>query len=276
MISEAGALAGKTILVTGGSMGIGFACATACRAAGANVVLAARGAAVLAESAARLAQLKGSGYVETVAGDVGEEADVEEFFARAIARFDRCDGVIHAAGVMGPVGSITDVDSNAWLETIRINLFGTFLITRVAARHMRAAGGGRIVLFSGGGASTPFPDHTAYACSKVAVVRFTETVAKELAPLVEINCLGPGLVATRLALDAQSSAEKLRGAVSPEVGASAALFLVSDAAKGITGRFVAAQYDDYRSWKSRGVPLDDGDLFTLRRVVPRDRNLDWQ
>ncbi len=145
-------------------------------------------------------------------------------------------------------------------------------------------------MFSGGGASGPFPNYSAYACSKVAVVRLTETIAQELAPEIEVNCLAPGFVLTRIhrqTLEAGSRAgqeffEKTKtlleegGGVPATVAAEACAFLVSDAAKGITGKFVAAAYDDYRAWPLHLEELRDSDLFTLRRTLPRDRGLDWQ
>jgi 3-oxoacyl-[acyl-carrier protein] reductase len=198
--------------------------------------------------------------------------------------------VIHAAGVLGPIGSILEIEDPAlWWETLRINLFGTFLITRAAARRMRDAGGGRIVLYAGGGASAPFPNYTAYASSKVAVVRFAETVAQELAPDVEVNCLAPGFVLTRMHQQTLAAGEKAgkeflektqsmldEGGVSPTIAAEASAFLVSDAARGITGKFVAAAYDGYSEWPEHLAELRETDIFTLRRILPRDRGMNWQ
>lgn len=272
----------KSILVTGGSMGIGLACARAALDAGARVMICARGAEALAAAAAEL------GGVATARADVGEPDEVEALFEAFATAFGRCDGVIHCAGVYGPIGPITELDPGAWWDALRINLFGTFLVARAAARRMRAAGGGRIVLFSGGGASGPFPNYTAYASGKAAVVRFTETIAQELGPEIEVNCIAPGFVATRLhreTLDAgaragtfldRTRAELERGGVAPEVGAAAAAFLVSDAAAGITGKFVAAPYDGYRAWPERLEALQTTDVFTLRRILPRERGMDWQ
>jgi len=250
-------------------------------------MICARGAAALDDAVAKLAEGSASD-VASASADVGDEGEVEALFAAFAERFGRCDGVIHAAGVYGPIGPITDVEPAAWWDALRINLFGTFLVARAAAKRMRPYGVGRMVLFAGGGASTPFPNYTAYASSKVAVVRFAETIAEELAPTIEVNAVGPGFVATRLheqTLAAGDVAgvflEKTKallesGGVSATVGAEAAAFLVSDAAKGINGRFVAAQYDDYRAWLEHLEELKGSELFTLRRVLPRERGRDWQ
>ncbi|HEX3549020.1 MAG TPA: SDR family oxidoreductase [Candidatus Elarobacter sp.] len=273
----------KSILITGGSMGIGLACARACIDAGARVMICARGTGALAAAAVELGD-----DVATACADVGDPGDVDALFDAFATALGRCDGVIHCAGVYGPIGPITEVEPDAWWDALRINLFGTFLVARGAARRMRPAGGGRIVLFSGGGASGPFPNYTAYASGKAAVVRFTETIAQELSPEIEVNCVAPGFVATRLhreTLDAgtraggfldKTRAELDRGGVAPEVGAAAAAFLVSDAAAGITGKFVAAPYDGYRAWPERLEELRTSDIFTLRRILPRERGMDWQ
>jgi NAD(P)-dependent dehydrogenase (short-subunit alcohol dehydrogenase family) len=283
-------LSGKTVLVTGGSMGLGLESARSCLSYGANVFVCARGKDALARAAHELTQNASEERVGVVAADVGDASDVERLFERLVSRFGRCDGVIHAAGVLGPIGSILEIDDpDLWWETLRINLFGTFLVTRAAARRMKAAGGGRIVLYAGGGASAPFPNYTSYACSKVAVVRFTETVAQELAPDVEVNCLAPGFVLTRMHQETLAAGEKAgkdflektqtmlaEGGVSPTIAAEVSAFLVSDAARGITGKFVAAAYDGYTEWPMHLAELQDTDIFTLRRILPRERGMNWQ
>jgi 3-oxoacyl-[acyl-carrier protein] reductase len=282
-------LRGKSILVTGGSMGIGFETARLCASYGANVMICARGAEAVDQARAELVESATDSDIASAVCDVGDEPQVTDLFAAFSQRFGRCDGVIHAAGVYGPIGPIVDIEPAAWWEALRINLFGTFLVARAAATAMNASGGGRIALFSGGGASTPFPNYTAYASSKVAVVRFAETIAQELGPTIEVNCIAPGFVATRLhdqtlaagaeaagAFLEKTQAALASGAVPATVGAEAAAFLVSDAARGITGKFVAAPYDDYRAWPTRLEALEGSDLFTLRRIVPRERGLDWQ
>jgi len=269
-------------------MGIGFESARSCLSYGANVVLCARGEEALAKAARELSNEYTAEKITTLSADVGEESDVERIFDHVSASFGKCDGVVHAAAILGPIGPVADVeDPDLWFETLRINLFGTFLVTRAAARRMKATGGGRIVLYAGGGASAPFPNYTAYACSKVAVVRFTESVAVELAPEIEVNCLAPGLVATRMqqqvvagdrarADDLKSKRMPAGEAISPKVAAEASAFLVSDAAGGISGKFVSARFDGYAEWPQHLAELRDTDIFTLRRILPRERGMDWQ
>ena len=282
-------LCGKVVLVTGGSVGIGFACAQELLGANASVVLAARGTDALATAAQQLAAEYDAHRVAACPADVGVFEQVDRLVAFALDRFGRLDGVVHAAAVLGPIGTILDVDPGSWADTIRANLVGTFAVARSAAAAMRSHGG-RMVFFSGGGASGPFPNYSAYAASKVAVVRFVETIACELAPYdIAVNALAPGFVATRMhdatlaagdragsEYHARTKNELAGGGVSPNVAARAATFLLSGAAHGITGRFVAAPYDDYERWPERFASGASDDFFTLRRIVPRDRGEDWQ
>jgi NAD(P)-dependent dehydrogenase (short-subunit alcohol dehydrogenase family) len=280
-------LAGRRVVVTGGSMGIGRACAAAAVAAGARVLIAARGAEALASTAAALGT---DGDVAWATADVGDPADVAALFDKAARALGGVDAVIHAAALLGPIGPAVDTDAEAWLGAVRANLFGSYLVATEAARRMRkGGGGGRIVLFSGGGATSPFPNFSAYGASKAGVVRLAETLAVELAGEgIAVNCVAPGLVATRMqtqTLEAGARAghayvasvqEKLeQGAVPPELGAAAALFLIAPASEGITGRLLAAPWDDWHSWPARRAAIAAGDLFTLRRIVPADRGLDW-
>jgi NAD(P)-dependent dehydrogenase (short-subunit alcohol dehydrogenase family) len=289
-IDDPTSLRGFTCVVTGGSMGIGFAIAEHIARAGGRLVICARGEAELHAAASKLEEI-GGGRVLPVVADLSRAADVEHLFEAAVEAFGDVRGVVHCAAILGPIGPVVAVEPEQWLETLRVNLFGTFLVTRAACRRLIARGvGGSIVLLSGGGAGSAFPNYTAYACSKVGVARFTETVALEMAPHgIQVNCLGPGFVATRMHDETlaagdlagaqyleRTKVELSKGGVSPSVAARAAVFLLSSRSKGISGRFVAAPYDDVERWPDHLQEMRDSDLFTLRRIVPRDRGMDWQ
>lgn len=274
-------LSGRGVLVTGGSMGIGFACAAEVAARGARVVICARGEKALREAQSRLRARNGERAVLAVSGDVSRERDMRRVVATALEFLERLDGLVHASAVLGPIGPMLDLDPNEWLRTVKIDLYGSFLVAREVGRAMRDQGSGRMVLLSGGGASRPFPNYTAYACSKVGVVRLAETLAQELAPYhITVNALAPGLVATRMHQETLEAGERAgaeylartrkvleEGSVAADVPARAAAFLLSDYAAGITGRFVAAPWDEWWSWPERPQLLADPDVFTLRRVV---------
>ncbi|HUL49353.1 MAG TPA: SDR family oxidoreductase [Gemmatimonadales bacterium] len=275
--------------MTGGSTGIGFAAAEHAARAGARLVICARREQPLAQAAARIEHATGQ-PVTAVPADISRSEDVDRLFDRAAAAGPLA-GVVHAAGVLGAIGPITDTNPTAWLDTVRINLFGTYLVTRAACRRLSARGqGGSVVLLSGGGAGGPFPNYTAYACSKIGVVRLTESVALEMSPHnIRVNCVAPGFVATTIHEEtlaagqaagaeylARTESELSKGGVPPSVAARAIVFLLSAQSQGITGRFLAAPYDGYDRWAEHLEQIRDSDLFTLRRIVPRDRGMDWQ
>ena len=289
-IEDPASLRGVACVVTGGSMGIGFAIAEHIVRVGGRLVICARGEGGLRAAASKLEAI-GSGPVVPVVADVSRPSDVEHLFDVASGAFGDVRGVVHCAAILGPIGPVVGVEPDPWLETLRVNLFGAFLVTRAACRRMIAhSAGGSIVLLSGGGAGSAFPNYTAYACSKVGVARFTESVALEMAPHgIQVNCLGPGFVATRMHDETlaagdlagavyleRTKVELSKGGVSPSVAARAAVFLLSARSRGISGRFVAAPYDDVERWPDHLNEIRASDVFTLRRIVPRDRGMDWQ
>lgn len=282
-------LSNKNILITGGSMGLGYAAAEACLQANGRVVICARNQDDLDAAVSRL-KANGHQNITGITADVTKQEEIETALNEVESQFGTLNAVIHSAGIYGPIGPITEVNPQEWLDVMQINLFGTFLVVRQTCLRLQKNGGGRIALFSGGGAATPFPNYTGYACSKVGVVRLTETIALEMASHnIEVNCIAPGFVITRLHqqtlaagnlagekfLDA-TKAQIEKGGVPASVGGSAAAFLISDRANGITGKFVAAPYDGWKDWPEHLEELKSTDIFTLRRIMPKERGMDWQ
>lgn len=283
-------LTGKRIIITGGSIGIGYACAEEILKQDATVTIAARSADVVGSAVENLAGKGFEGQIFGIVGDVSSVDAVERIFQESAAKMNGLDGLVHAAAILGPIGRITDVTPTEWLRTIEINLFGTFLVARQAARVFSQSQGGRIVTFSGGGGSSGWPNYTAYGCSKVGVVRFVESVSEELADSnISINAIAPGFVVTRmqdqtLAAGERAGVEYLKsakrqveqGGVPPEKAARLAAFLLSDRSAGITGKLISAVHDDWENWPDHLDELRATDIFTLRRILPRERGMSWQ
>jgi NAD(P)-dependent dehydrogenase (short-subunit alcohol dehydrogenase family) len=273
-------LAGSVALVTGGGRGIGAAVARALAAEGARLFLVARTAAEL-EQVADTIDASGQGVGFAVA-DVGDAPSVERAVHDCVSRFGAPAVLVNAAAVHGPIGNAWEVDIAEWWQAHRVNLLGTLLCSRAVIPGMLDHGRGRIINFAGGGATAPRPRFSAYATSKAAVVRMTETLAEELRGSgVTVNAISPGTVDTRLLDDVIAAGpdagadyavvERLRatgtGGVPAELAASLAVFLASEAASSLSGRLISAQYDDWKSWDDVQLSiLADSPWLTLRRL----------
>jgi 3-oxoacyl-[acyl-carrier protein] reductase len=284
-------LQGRGILITGASQGFGRAVAAACVEAGADVLLCARGAAELEEACIGLRSRAGKDQrILSHVADVSDSAAVAQLMAMAQERLPDFTGIVNNAGVYGPKGRIEEVNWQEWTRAIEINLFGTVLPCRAVLPVFRRRKYGKIVNLSGGGATAPMPCVSAYAASKAAVVRFTETIAQELAgESIDVNAIGPGPLNTRLldevlqagpervgtAFYERSLRQKATGGEPLTKGADLCVFLLSAASDGITGRLISAIWDPWASLPRRAEELANSDIYTLRRIVPRDRGLDW-
>lgn len=276
-------LENRVAIVTGGGSGLGEAVATAYAREEACLVLAGRNAARLDAAAQRIRQV--GTRVLTVPTDVSKAQDVGWLLARALAEFGRVDVLVNAAAVQGPIGPMWEVDIGSWVEALNISLLGTVLCCRAVIPGMIASGRGKIVNFSGGGATSPRPNFSAYAAAKAAVVRLTETVAEELRPWnIQVNAIAPGIVNTPM-LDAIVAAGEAAGVEelarvralrsvqdSGEAlmqAAELAVFLASDAANALTGRLVSAPHDTWQHWdRGRIERIMSAPWFTLRRIDP--------
>jgi NAD(P)-dependent dehydrogenase (short-subunit alcohol dehydrogenase family) len=284
-----GTLDGRAAIVTGGSQGLGIEIARAYVSEGASVLICARERGPLEESAAELEPLATGGQsVLTLVADVSKDA--AELVATAIGEFGKLDVLVNNAGVYGPKGPIEEIDWEAWKAAVEVNLFGSVLMARSALPHFKERGGGKIVQLSGGGATGPLPNISAYACSKTAIVRFVETLAVECEPHgIDVNAIAPGALNTRLldeVLEAgpemvgrdfyeKAVKQSLEGGAPLAEGAQLAVFLGSAESDGLTGKLISAVWDPWRSFPEHKEDLKKSDVYTLRRIVPEERGLAW-
>lgn len=281
-------LAGRSAVVTGANQGLGRAIAEHLVRAGASVLVTARGADLLQQTAHELRALATRPDQQVLArvADVSKEADCNATAVQAFAELDNPCVLVNNAGVYGPFGLIEDNDWAEWVRAIEINLFGTILMCRAFLPHMRAANYGKIVNLSGGGATAPLPRISSYAASKAAVVRFTETLAEETRGTgIDVNAVAPGALNTRLMDDLIAAGpEKVGAAFFDKMtktrdsggtplnkGAELSVFLASAASDGISGRLLSAVWDDWANLPAQRDQLATGDIYTLRRITPEDR-----
>jgi len=285
------ALPGKVAIVTGGSTGLGRRISERFLDAGASLVLCARDGGPLEETVSELRRRAAADQgVEAISCDVSEPPSSERVVSLALERFGRVDVLVNNAGVYGPMGGLEDVDWTEWTRAIQVNLLGSVLMVRAVLPSMKERRRGKIIQLSGGGATGPMPRFSAYAASKAAVVRFSETVAEEVRELgIDVNAIAPGPLNTRL-LDEVLSAgaervgrdvfdravrQKADGGAGLEAAAALATFLASDESDGITGKLISAVWDEWEAWPAHRDELASTDAFTLRRITGRDRGLGW-
>ncbi|HEY4811279.1 MAG TPA: SDR family oxidoreductase [Solirubrobacteraceae bacterium] len=284
-------LAGRTALITGASQGLGLEIASTYLQAGvAGVCICARDSNALERA---LNELSGQAAPEQkvlgCVADVSQPEDVSRLVELALTGLGELTILVCNAGVYGPKGGLDQTDWSEWTRTVEINLLGSVLPARQLLAHFTERGYGKIVQLSGGGATSPLPGLSAYAASKAAVVRFAETLAEELRESrVDVNSIAPGPLNTRMldevlgagpeavgdAFYERALEQQRSGGVPLREGAKLAVFLGSSASDGITGKLLSAIWDPWPELPERRSDLES-DVYTLRRVVPRDRGLDW-
>ena len=290
-VSNGNVLQGRTAIITGASQGLGLEIAMQYVAAGASVIICARDEGMLSKAADVLKRSASNDQVIShIVADVAESESVDALIDFAIDKMGRIDILVNNAGIYGPKGPTDSVDWVQWVQAINVNLLGSVLMCRAVIPHMKRQGYGKIVQLSGGGATNPLPNLSSYAVSKAGIVRFIETLAIEAAEYaIDANAIAPGALNTRmldeiLASDPEAVGkefyeralqQKASGGAGLEKGASLAVFLGSAGSDGITGKLISAIWDPWEELDRYKADLEDSDIYTLRRIVPSDRGLDW-
>ncbi len=273
-------LEGRVAVITGSGRGIGRAIALAYAREGANLALAARNESELQEAVSAVSELGAEALA--VRTDVTSQKDTERLADRVVEQFGRIDLLVNNAGNSGPIGPLQGNDIADWVNTISVNLTGTFLVCRAIIPVMLEQSGGKIINLSGAGATNAWSNMSAYCSSKAAVVRLTEVLAQELdGKGITVNALGPGSVHTSMwdkMTDeaAQAGADFIHqlglrvtsgGGASIDECAELAVWLASDESGALTGRLISAATDNFRGLPPRIAEIMAGDAYTLRRAA---------
>ncbi|HIE10386.1 MAG TPA: SDR family oxidoreductase [Kiritimatiellae bacterium] len=284
-------LRGKYALVSGASRGLGARIARRFAEEGAALALCARSEKALAQIRRRLLQAVPDLEVMVLPTDISREKQVDRL-ARAVEdAFPHLDILVNCAGVAGPRGLLPAADWQEWKKAIVINLLGTAYMIRTFLPALRRSRRGKIINISGGGATRPLPGLSSYAASKAAVVRLTETLARELgSQSIDVNAVAPGVLATRMVDDfLELGAEILGQQYVEEVArqkrdplpamdraADLCVFLASEQGDGISGRLISAAWDPWKKFPRFRERIASSDIYTLRRIVPADRGIELE
>jgi NAD(P)-dependent dehydrogenase (short-subunit alcohol dehydrogenase family) len=184
-------LSGRTAIVTGASRGIGFETARGLVAAGANVVLTSRRGAEVDEAAGRLGE-RAAGFEAHATDQEAAGACV----AFAIERFGSLDILVNNAGINAAFGPLVELEHAGFAETLDVNVWGPVLWSGLAWRAWMGEHGGVVVNNASAAGLSVAPRIGAYAAAKAALIHLTRHLALELAPLVRVNAVAPGVVRT--------------------------------------------------------------------------------
>ena len=271
------------LVVTGTSTGIGRALAEQLLAQGHEVW-------GLARSPQPELTAAHAGFRSSIC-DVANWEQVARSAAEVDATWPHVDGLIACAGVQGEVGPLVRTDPQRWSETVRINLDGTYYTVRAFhAALQRAPRRAKIICFSGGGATKPRLNFSAYGVAKTGVVRLVETLAEELKnEPFDVNAVAPGAINTRLTDEviqlgperagaaeyAAAVKQKATGGASLEKAIGLVEWLLSPASDGISGRLLSAPWDPWPTLGEHVAQVRASDVYTLRRIVPEERQLSF-
>jgi NAD(P)-dependent dehydrogenase (short-subunit alcohol dehydrogenase family) len=271
----------QVVVVTGTGSGIGAALVRELNGAGYQVFACSRNVESVEAS------FRDQPRIRYFPCDVSDEGAVVTFVASVTAEVDRVDALINCAGGFGAIGPIDKVDAKEWMQTISNNLFGTFLIIKHFLPLLERAQSPHVINMSGGGAFSPFPNYSAYACSKAAIVRLTETLAAELAGRgIAVNALAPGIIPTKFHEATIAAGPERAGSLQfrrtkrllqqPDNGSSARLetiqrcvrALLSPDYRGLTGKTISANFDPWSSeaFRKHIADITRSELYTMRRT----------
>lgn len=232
---------GKVALITGGSKGIGRACAYGFAAEGANVAITGRTLGELEATAARVRQLGGEALV--CQSDFLNREQVAGIVPAVLAEFGRIDILVNNAAIIHPRIDLTDLDDQTWYDVIEVNLNAAAMLTKSVVPAMVDAGGGSIINISSIGGRSGGRGRSAYRVTKASLISLTQTLAAELREHgINVNAICPGGTDT----EGYREAFNNRGRddnpdlMLPEEIANVAVFLASDNSSAVTGTAIDA------------------------------------
>jgi len=269
-------LKGKTALVTGAGRGIGQTLALEFGRQGCNVVCCSRHQDEI-EQTAKLIREEGHRALALVV-DVTSPKQVKKMVEKAIKKFGRIDILFNNAGSFQAIGGLWEVDPELWWHDVTVNLRGVMLCCQAVLPYMMAQDEGIIINMNGGGSTVPLPGGSGYGCSKAAVMRLTDTLARELEKAgshILVFGMGPGLVRTKMT-EWQVKTEAGRKWIpsteqafqegryrQPEECARATMELIRIACPELNGRNFGVGMD-FEDIRRRAAEIKEKDLLVLR------------
>jgi NAD(P)-dependent dehydrogenase (short-subunit alcohol dehydrogenase family) len=279
----------KIALITGGSRGLGLHLVKRFWLEGYSLGVVARNVVNIEKTLNELPKREEQSVI-LLPCDLGDANQVITLIERIKLTIPYIDVLINNAAIQGPIGRFFDNDILEWNRTLRVNLITPVTLCHGLISMIKKNNGSSIINLSGGGATGPRANFSAYATAKTALVRFSETLAEELkTDKIRVNCIAPGAMKTDMLKEVLikknsageqevSIAKKVfaeKEEVSMDRVADLAIFLASDISKGITGRIISAIWDNWEQLPKYLLEFCKSDIYTLRRITSRDRGYEW-
>lgn len=265
----------KNLILTGSTSGLGFALFKFLINKNYNLIL-------ISKNKKKLIQLKKlynkKKNIHIYAIDISNIVKLKKVIGKILKKFKHVDVLINNAAILGPIGKIEKNNWYEWIKTINTNLLASVLLIKAILPSMKKYKSGKIIQLSGGGATAPMPNFSAYAVSKTGIVRFIETIADECKENnISINAVAPGAMNTNMlniGLKAGKKTvgkyysklimQKKTGGAGFEKATELIEFLLKN--KKINGKLISAIWDNWRS-KTFLKKTSNKDIFTLRRKI---------
>jgi NAD(P)-dependent dehydrogenase (short-subunit alcohol dehydrogenase family) len=240
---DAGLLAGRVILITGASSGLGRALAVECARAGATVILSGRNGAKL-ERVYDEIETMGAPQPAIAMLDLAAATAVDyDNVAKTIdAEFGKLDGVVHAAGLLGDRTPLEQYDVPTWCKVLHVNLTAPFILTQVLLPTLRKSADASVIFVSSGVVKNQRPFWGAYAVAKTGLESVRSMFSQELdgEPNIRVNSVNPGRMRTAMRAAAYP-AEDPNTVPTPASLSGTFLYLLSARSRGIDGQYIEAQ-----------------------------------
>ena len=284
-----GLLEGRNCVITGASRGLGARIAARFWSEGVSLLLIARSREAL-EGVVSSLPVKAQQRAFIFPCDLSDPSVPMRVAAEITDRFGQFHVLVNNAAIQGPIGPSWTGDGSAWEEAIRVDLLAPIALCRKCIPLMDRRIRAKIINLSGGGAAAARPNFSAYATAQAGLVRFSEVLAEETKQMgIDVNCIAPGAMDTAMTdaiLNAGSEAAgseecqkatrlRQQGGSKIDMAADLAAFLASSASDSITGKLISAVWDPWETLPEHIEELRNTDIYTLRRIVPKDRGYDW-
>lgn len=278
----------RLVVITGATRGLGKLIAQRFLNTGADLILISRNIQDLKKTEEEFfSQLTTNQKIFSFPFNLKNIHKIPELIQQVKDTAGNPDILVNNAAIQGPIGPVYQNEWDEWLSCVEVCLFAPVQLTRGFLPGMIKKGYGRIINVSGGGATSPRPNFSSYATAKSGLVRFSETIAHEVASMgITVNCVSPGIMSSNITQEIIHAGKECAGnneyetaihllennSHNEDLAADLVYFLTTQACDKINGKLISAVWDIWKKIPDHSDHISKTDLFTLRRIIPEDRD----